>query len=618
MSEFDYEPNIPELDAQGRQHGHARSRQESNPVQSPGPTSGSGPGTTGQPTLEEASTASHLARGSALTNTPPPGSARGRWMVLALGSVLLVTLLIVAGIVLVTRPASTVDQVLILTVPSGAEVTLDTLKLGHSPVKLEGIRMGPHRLVITRDGFQAVSQELPIVASQTFEFKLKPEPPRGAEGRSKDEQRKEYQAGAEAAFARGDYAVPYQGRSALYFADMVLSLDENNQFGLDMRERVRKMLIQQAQGVVARGDLGQAEELMNALNEYFPRDEAAHAAATRLEAQLASHRGDIRDLVRKAEDALKAGKLTQPDHESAYFYSRQALAIDRGNTRARAVRNQVHDHLVSDIDQAILRNDFSSAMSQLEAACGWFPEDKQLRNRLNDLQNQQLAKVVPVNDPTARRNQGLTHYRMDEFAEAEPDLEFAVENGRGTPDVLFALGRTCLKLGKLDKASYYLRKVPRSGDDGYRSAVALLGDMAADEGDVRVAIEHYKEARDLGGSVMYPVATLDDKIEQLQKRQQMKTNEPLPVSIRVKHLHGALRGSCEGILKVDATGVRYDSPDHTFAANLLAVGVSVAKDGLTVRFQDRAEKFRPAQPAAAEKFREAVAKYQAYRPPPEP
>src|SRR5215472_2399789 len=253
--------------------------------------------------------------------------SRGRWTALGVGSALvLLTLLSASAILLITRPTSTVDQIVILTVPSGADIAFDAQQLGHSPVKLEGVRIGNHKLIIRKDGFEPIEQEVYVGEARTLDFKLRPIPPPGTGGLPREEQIREYQREAEEAFSHGDYAIPYEGRSALYFADMIVALDDSNQFANDMREQVRKALHQSAQNAMNRGDLGQAQEIYGVLVSNYPEDETARSGVAKVANLLMAHR---RELVRKAEECLQVGKLIQPDHDCAYYYAKEALAIDR-------------------------------------------------------------------------------------------------------------------------------------------------------------------------------------------------------------------------------------------------------------------------------------------------
>jgi tetratricopeptide (TPR) repeat protein len=540
-----------------------------------------------------------------------------RWWLLAAGSALLLTILTIAGVYLLTKKPSTIDQLVILTVPSGAEINLDSKGYGHSPVKLEQLAIGTYTLTITKEGFEPIVQEVNIVESiPPLEFRLKPIPPSDSVGLPPEEAIKRYKVQAEEAFARGNYMLGYEG-TALNYADLILSLDNSNQFASEMRERIRKTEHQIARESIARGDLGQAQEIYSFLIENYtsPPDEEARAAAAKLENQLALRRGEVQALVRKAEEALQAGNLIDPLRTSAYYYSKQALAIDRQNAQARSVREQVKKRRAEMSEQAFARGEVDTAIKQMEQTIQLFPEDKQLRERLREFVaglNTEAAKVI---DPNTRREQGLYKYRHDDFDEAIPDLEAAILNGRGTPEVIFALARSCMKIGQLDKAALYFRKVPPSGDDLYRSSIAALGDIAREHGDAATALDRYKEARQLGGSTLYSIATLDDKIEKIEKKQREKDAEPVPLTIRAKHLHGGVfGGSCGGTISINSTGVRYDGSEHVFSSNLVGVGVRMTKDELIVKFQDKSEKFKAAR-ADAERFSETLSRFQqAYSP----
>src|SRR6185369_14502388 len=147
-----------------------------------------------------------------------------------------------------------------------------------------------------------------------------------------------------------------------------------NQFAQEMRERIQKIEHQAAQEATASKDLGKAQEIYNFLVDHYPEDRDARTELSRLENQLASRKGEVRDLVRKAEEALQAGNLIDPNRTSAYYYAKQALAIDRQNAQARAVRDQVRDKIAARIEDTYKRGDFESAINQIERAIQLFPD----------------------------------------------------------------------------------------------------------------------------------------------------------------------------------------------------------------------------------------------------
>lgn len=538
--------------------------------------------------------------------TPVTGK---RWWMLAALSAILLTGLTAAGIYLVTKRPSTVDQLVILTVPSGADINLNSKDYGHSPVKLEQLDVGTYTLTISKEGYEPIVHTWNLAESGPIEFKLKPIPPADVITLPLEEQIRNYQLRAEEAFASGYYGMVYDG-SALYWADLVGDLDPNSSFKSEMRERVRKAAHQSAQSAISRADLATAQDVYKFLVEYYPDDEEAKLAAVKIEGQLTRAFGQVRELVRKADEALQAGRLTEPYDKSAYFFSKQALAIDRQNDRARQIRNKVKETLVSAGENAYQRGEVEAALKQLEEVGQLFPEDKQSRARVREIKSTRVAEPAKVTD---RRVRGLDAYRERKFEEAIPDLQHAMLTGRSSNDVVFALARSYFMTGHLDLAEPLFREVrPAPGDTSYQSSIALLGEIAFQKGDSEGAVERWKEARQLGGSTIYSVATLTDKIEKIEKKQRDKAAEPTPLTLPVKHSHGGLLGgSCSGTLTINSTGVRYDGQQeqHVYASSLVGVRVSMTKDEMLIRFESNGQKFKLSR-ADAERVRETVARYQ--------
>ncbi|MEK6409378.1 MAG: PEGA domain-containing protein [Acidobacteriota bacterium] len=543
----------------------------------------------------------------------PDASTGNRWWVLALVSALMLTALTASGIYLVTKKPSTVDQLIILTVPSGADISLDSKDYGHSPVKLEQLAIGTYTLTISKEGFETIIETLTVSESGPVERKLKPALPSETVNLPAEEQIRQIQQLAEDAFARGYCGPVYEG-SALHYADMIRTLDSNNTFAIEMRERVRNVAHQSAQAAASRGDLAQAQDVYSFLVDNYPDDEGARVSAAKLEAQLAELGAvKVREMVRKADEALLAGRLTDPPRASAYYYSKQALAIDRQNDKARQILNQVKEKLAAAGEQAYARGDVEAGIKQLDQVAQLFREDKQIRARVRELQSTRAPEAAKPADANARRVRGLDHYLKENFNDAILDLEYAVFNGRGTPDVVFALARSYMRIGQLEQAESYFLKVPHSPADPYHSSLAALGDIAYQRGDSATAVERWKEARQLGGSTQYSVATLEDKIERIEKKQREKAAEPTPLTIPAKHLHGFLGGSCSGTITINSTGVRYDG-EHPYSYSIAGVEVRTTKDEMTIQFQKGSQRFKVAR-TDAERFRETLSRYkQAYSP----
>ena len=538
-----------------------------------------------------------------------PRRQSAQWWFFAAASAILLVALTSGGIYLLTRSPSTIDQLVILTVPSGAEIRMNSTPYGHSPVKLEQVAIGTYILEITKDGYEPIIEQIEINDSRPLERKLNPLPPTGGKSNlSPAERIKEYQQRAQEAFDSGHIGLPYLD-SALNYVIYILNYDQSNQFAVDMKERIGKALRQSAQSAAARGDMAQAQDTYAILVENFPEDEDSRAALSRVESQLSSRKGEIKDLLTKAQEAFRAGNLIEPFRTNAFYYSSQAMAIDKQNGQARVIRNQIRDRLVSSVEQALSRGEEDIAVRQIEKILQYFPEERGLRSRLQEINTRQEAEVAAVNDPARRRDKGLAEFMAGRYSDAIPHLEVAVYNGKGTTDVVFALARSLHMRGQLDQAAQYYRQIKPTAEDAYRSAIAALGDIAGQRGDSSTALERYKEAKSLGGSILYTIDALNDRIERIEKRQQERAAAPVPATIQAKHLHGSLRGSCSGTLTVDSTAVRYDGSEDSYSFNLLGTHVAISKDQMTVQGGGRSYKFKVSR-GDAERFRDALNRYQ--------
>ena len=540
---------------------------------------------------------------------PPKNRARKhlgrRWWMVAAGSALVLILLSAAGIYLLTKGSSTVDNIVITTVPSGAEVKLNSTTYGLSPVKLEQVAKGTYTLTITKENYEPIVEQVTLSDPKyQLDFKLKPLPPPELAGLSPEEMIESYRNKLEEALAAGHYGIPYKD-SAHNYAELILSLDSTNEYAIKRQEEIRALAERMAKEAIARGDLVQAQEINRFIRDYYnQKDEATRRIVNELEGQLYSQNDRLNDLLRKAKDSLATNNPA-----TAYSYTKQALEIDRQNGEARRIRESIKESYFNSIKQAYESGNIDEAGRQRDQFLQLFPEDKQLRAQLRDLDNVAKAEWAKINDPSLRREQGLAKYLKGQYADAIEDLEFAMFGGRSEPEVIFALARSSQMIGQLDKAESYFSSVKPSDDDTYRSAIAALGDIAKARGNTAAALEKYKQARQLGGSALYTISTLDNKIEEIEKRQREKAAEPVPLTIQVRHQHGGLRGSCRGSLSISSTGVRYDGSEDQFSWNLISVGVRVKGTELTILVQGKTEKFK-VDNSLAERFRETVTRYQ--------
>lgn len=532
-----------------------------------------------------------------------------RWWALAASSALLITALVAAVVYLVNRKPSVVDQVVILTVPSGAEIMLGGVSYGTSPVKLEKVKVGTYRLTISKENYDTIDTEVTISDSTPLDFRLKSAVPSELAGKSRDEQIKEFQALAEDFFARGRFANPGDD-SAIRYVNLILEFDNENVYATAKREEIRRALLKNAQSEMNRGALGSAKDYYSQLREHFADDPEVAAGLNRLEALLSSKKGEVSNLVRKAEAALRAGRLVEPSRSSAYYYAREVLAIDNQNPQALAINNRIRERLLAVAEQYRSRGDDEAEIRQLQLVRQYFPGDAEAGARLGELAARRTMDTTRTNTPASRRRDGLNKHTSGNWAGAVEDLEYAIENGeQESTEVLFALGNSHKELGNYNSALEYFSRIPPVMSDQYNSARALMGDIEARRENWNRAIRFYEEARERGGSPRYSVEALNDRIESVERRLRAKAEEPTPVTIRVKHPHTF--GSCKGELTVNATGVLYrpDSGDDDFSSTFVGAGSSVRGNKITLTIQGSKKTFE-GTPGDLERFRAALTKYQ--------
>src|SRR5262249_36689947 len=239
----------------------------------------------------EVSTTDHISVTGNRPNT--------RWWVAAASFAVLITALVAAVVYLVTKKPSTVDNLVILTVPSGAEIKLDSKSYGNSPIKLEKVKVGTYTLTISKDGYETISEPVEVKESTPLEFKLKLLTPPEAANLTIEDQISLFEQNGNAALAQGHYL--YGDDSAWRYAELILQIDPANSAANEMRETIRKRLLQSAQAKITSGNFGMAKDIYASLQDFYPKDAEIKAAASRLDSQLATKRGEVLDLVRKAE-----------------------------------------------------------------------------------------------------------------------------------------------------------------------------------------------------------------------------------------------------------------------------------------------------------------------------
>lgn len=434
------------------------------------------------------------------------------WPLAVVSATVLVSLA-VAFAFLLTASKKTVDALVIVTLPSGAEVRFDGKPLGPAPVKLEGVRIGTHTVQVTKEGFNSLEREIDVGgdSDDPLEFDLRPIAPPGSLARTPAEQVEEFTGLAEDALARGDLVLPVD-RSVLYYADAILSLDRSNQYAHELRDRIRAKLYADARSAVAAKDSIRAKQIYGEILRAFPHDTDTKAQLAAVDEQLRREHNRVQDFVARGERALRSGALIEPGARSAYAYASRAIAVDPSNPQAIALRRRVRDKALAQALALVESNRVEEAAAMLRQLVALFPEERPIRAELDSLMEGAALSALQ-----SHRVTGMKAYRAGNYRSAVEHLEAAIRLGAADSATRTALGLSYARLG--DDANARRELEHSIVQDGSQvEALVALADMAMHRGDTRKALGYLKRARQLGGSEQYNRDRLDTMIADLERR----------------------------------------------------------------------------------------------------
>src|SRR5262249_42251480 len=153
----------------------------------------------------------------------------------------------------------------------------------------------------------------------------------------------------------------------------------------------------QAEAAQQKGDLATAQQIYTQLSEKFPDDKQAAESLKKVEAVLASRRGQLSLLLSQGEEAFSKGDLIDPPSNSAYYYAAQLLAIELGNTSAVRLRGRIKEAVLKDAEQTAGREDQKGALEKYERLVLLFPEDKRIAGQIRTLKDQLEPQPQPQN-----------------------------------------------------------------------------------------------------------------------------------------------------------------------------------------------------------------------------
>jgi len=180
--------------------------------------------------------------------------------------------------------------------------------------------------------------------------------------------------------------------NALELYRQVLAIDENNAQALRGVEKIHKVILQQANAALDRGDERESARLIAALPQ-FPKsaDEVAKLQAR----QKTAH--EVLPLLTRAADLLQGGHATTPPESNALAVYRQVLKLDPGNKLADAGLVQIQQEYLDRALAAAAQDDFDGADKILADASPIRPGSHELldtRTRIEGIRRERATNTL--------------------------------------------------------------------------------------------------------------------------------------------------------------------------------------------------------------------------------
>lgn len=161
-----------------------------------------------------------------------------------------------------------------------------------------------------------------------------------------------------------DALIAPAGANAREQYDKVISLDEFNQTALAGLSSIEARLAVQIRATVTDGDLASAQQLLEDVSQFYPGSSVfSDIRQGIIEIQQAeSERLKLTKLLTNANESVAAGRLLEPESDSALFYFNQVLNLDRNNPDARLGLDNIAAKFLGDANQAITGRNFEVAL----------------------------------------------------------------------------------------------------------------------------------------------------------------------------------------------------------------------------------------------------------------
>jgi tetratricopeptide (TPR) repeat protein len=486
------------------------------------------------------------------------------------------------------------------TTPPGAMISVDGKLRGASPITLSNLLSGGHQLRGTKEGYREFIQQVMVTpyATENLHWSLEPIIPQLS-----NEQLAEVEAWRkklESAQKENILLPPPDDYNVLYFANKILSIDPANSYATEVKGKLAESVRHLAELAYAREDWLESEKQYKNLALLFPNDisvgERLADVAAKLDASVKDREKQIQDWQAKAEAAMKVGSLVAPDKDNALDAIRSIQRLDKNNSYAREAIAHLKELLQNRGDTKIAASDWQGARNDFKFMLQYFPEDSYSKARLAlveakiaemaQLEQQSIQRVNEEQQVRQKistlRQSALASFRAGSYEKSISEWQEYLRFEPASDEAYFYIGASYQDQKQLDTAILNFEKCISLNPNNVLAHLNLGLLYDYHRNNFKLAEEHLRKAKELGGAEKYTPDRLQSMIQDLQDRDQASSVLKVPFAVEHKHAFSSCRGNI--YFTEDGMEYRTTETDHSFYEAYKGLrGFAIEGDDLTVR-----------------------------------
>jgi tetratricopeptide (TPR) repeat protein len=513
--------------------------------------------------------------------TKPPAQIRVKTLMLGFAILLVCAILAFTATFFYQYWKPKYGSVTIKTTPPGAFIYIDGKLSGSSPVSISGLRSGTHQMRGVKEGFKELDRQVTIMpyAAENLHWSLDPIVPQLS-----NEQLAEVEAWRkklDTAQKENILLPPPDDYNVLYFADKILAIDPANSYATEVKAKLGESLRRLAELAYAREDWLESEKQYKNLALLYPNDisigERLADVAAKLDASVKDREKLIEDWQAKADTAMKNGSLVPPDKDNALDAIRNIQRLDKNNSYVREAIAHLKELLQNRGDTKIAASDWQGARNDFQIMLRYFPEDTYSRGRLTLVEGK-MAEIAQVEQQrlqsanneeqqsrqriAALRQSALASFRSGSYQKSITEWQEYLKYDPNSDEAYFYIGASYQDQKQLDTAILNFEKCLSLNPNNVLAHLNLGLLYDYHRNNFKLAEEHLRKAKELGGAEKYSPERLQSMIQDIQDRAQASAilNTPFPV----EHKHTF--SSCRGTLQFTEDGIEFrtSETDHSF------------------------------------------------------